>query len=267
MTDYLAIIPADGHGIADRLLDLIISYTYIQLINSENTLSYYWKQTKPFCEYSISNHIEIPGCTFIYELNTTSNLVSFNHNSGGNNTPKLFENIFPIHDIKITYHSLIRSIKFKNESYVDNDINKCIGLHCRRGDKYKKNKHNVKPSVMNFDEFRYIENRCKEFISKNKEHQYYFVASDDHKYKKYIVDYLKSHNKTIVNIDYCDDIGENVIRDLCALSNCKMILQWTKYSSFSVLASLIKNVPIVNVFDKEPNHFNVWLPYINGKII
>ena len=57
MSDYLAIIPADGHGIADRLLDLIISYTYIILIDRNNTLSYYWKQTKPFCEYAISDYI------------------------------------------------------------------------------------------------------------------------------------------------------------------------------------------------------------------
>jgi hypothetical protein len=54
--------------------------------------------------------------------------------------------------------------------------------------------------------------------------------------------------------------GTHAIVDLFCLARCKVIHQAINYSTFSLIASLIGNVPLKNYFMDGPTLMHGWLP-------
>jgi hypothetical protein len=70
-----------------------------------------------------------------------------------------------------------------------------------------------------------------------------FICADSDKYRDQFIKYL---NKDIMVVEpICDKSVPNEYRDLFALSLCDRIFMCSKFSSFSIIASLIGNIPIV----------------------
>ena len=268
MTTYLSL--QQGHsGLADRLLDLYISLTYVRLHNDENDVYFLWKIDEPHCLYDIRDYITIPGCTFIKEIKEDMVSIQLKSHGSGNNHPGIIAD-FDTKKVTNLYSQVIKSTIFNDRINVNipENIERCVGIHCRLGDKYKKLKKGpLKPTVMTGEEFEYIEKRCMKLIEQSSD-VYFFIACDKPKYKNKLIEFIKQRNKIpIVARENNTDAGAAIMTDMVCLSKCTKIIQWTKYSSYSVCASLLNDVPIVNVYNKDPNHFKEWMPYLNSKLI
>ena len=61
--------------------------------------------------------------------------------------------------------------------------------------------------------------------------------------------------------EYSDMEGYEALVDFFALSRCKKIVQMTKYSTFSMAAAMIGNVPLLNFFNPSKemgSRVDVW---------
>jgi len=126
------------------------------------------------------------------------------------------------------------NIKFENKI-------KPVGIHIRACDKINATllEGGISPNHL----LRNIHETIN--ILNNLEIKYVFICSDDENLKKYFKSKL---NKNIIICNpICDDGVPDEYRDFFALSLCKELYLCSKFSSFSVTASLIGNINI-NVF-------------------
>ena len=149
-------------------------------------------------------------------------------------------------------------------------VSKCIpigiesayGIHLRKSDKIKQN-----PDIrheMSFDENIILIEKLLSTISdiiESEETPSFFVTSEDNEHKNLFCESIKNiakekgkeKNVTILEIDekLCENIKPIVnyasVLDLFCLSKCKLIIQGTKYSAFSVVAALIGNEKLINL--------------------
>jgi hypothetical protein len=145
-------------------------------------------------------------------------------------------------------------------SKLPKNIEKAYGLHLRKSDKVKKKLNskfetNIENSI---NEFNIVIDKLlddvKNIILKEKEPIFLIVSEDESwkdEIKNIINDFaIKNNNKIkILEIDYTNDYNYDnytSILDLFCLSKCKNILQGVKYSSFSIVASMIGNNNLTN---------------------
>lgn len=60
-------------------------------------------------------------------------------------------------------------------------------------------------------------------------------------------------------------LEEFIVADLFNLARCTQVLQVTKYSTFSMVAALIGNVPLVNFYGPEGNQLRDWMHVVDTK--
>ena len=115
---------------------------------------------------------------------------------------------------------------------------KPIGVHIRGTDRIGKDHPHF---MLNNSEFSAYLSRTIAAINKIKP-KYLFVCADRAKYKRFFIKHL---DKSISVVDpICD--APDVYRDFFALTLCESIYMCSKFSSFSIAASLIGNIPIVS---------------------
>ena len=151
------------------------------------------------------------------------------------------------------------------------EIEDAYGVHLRKTDKV-----NVQPTQgvaglceNSPDEFKIIIDALivdlKNIVIVENEPSFLFV-SEDYEFReeiKTIIEVFAEENKKnikIINIDYnTNDAFLNYISvmDMWCLSRCKQIFQGVKYSTFSVLASLLGSCKIVNYADLLNNDINL----------
>jgi len=141
-------------------------------------------------------------------------------------------------------------------SKIPNDLENAYGIHLRKSDKVCNNCDIRHENTMN--EFLTIINKLLEDVRNiimNENEAKILIVSEDDDWKKVIInvimDISNKINKPvkIVEIDYNNEnnyLNLKSVLDMFCLSKCKEILQGVKYSSFSILASLIGNNKIRN---------------------
>jgi hypothetical protein len=189
-----------------------------------------------------------------------------------------FNNIYDLEHISKIYINFCENIKPSKyiESLIPNGLENCYGVHLRRSDKIKSNELMEEKKKINYhiysnsiNEYEYIIDQTKKYIIdiiKDEINSKFFVVSEDFEYKKYFENWIIENKGNIIQINDYDNINNEKyfpILELFSLSRCKSIIQSTKYSSFSVLASLMSsNKSIIN-FMSNDNFLNNFKSCLN----
>ena len=162
------------------------------------------------------------------------------------------------------------------ESKIPNDIEKAYGIHLRKSDKVS-NKVDIRHENL-INEFFIITNKLLDDVKNiivNEREPSFLIVSEDVNWKKEITDIIHSigikNNKQlkILNIDYTNENNYNnynSVLDMFCLSKCKEILQGVKYSTFSILASLLGNGKLRN-YSNHINSYNICLIHTWSSVI
>ena len=197
------------------------------------------------------------------------------------NPVNIFEKLnkeYPLKNIMDIFIEISENIhpSEKIELYIPENIKDCYGIHLRRTDKIISNyNYNIKKNnnkniwVNSNNEYDIIIEKLKNYILeciKKNIKTNFFICSEDREYKNYFENWIIENNGNIIkikNIEYNNDESFLPILELFCLSKCKEIIQCTKYSSFSVVASLIGNKKLINFSNEENNLINIFKYMLN----
>uniref|UniRef100_A0A6C0KVH6 Glycosyltransferase n=1 Tax=viral metagenome TaxID=1070528 RepID=A0A6C0KVH6_9ZZZZ len=179
---------------------------------------------------------------------------------------------YDIKDVYNVYYQVTHSIKpcqkiedILNKKFNIYSIVEPIGIHIRLTDKCVENPD---PFTMSRGDYLEILRKCREFVATHR--GTYFVCSEDkiarREMQEFILETGNEITGTLENpygIDSSDggdalSEDESALLDFFALSRCTLILQCTKYSTFSIAASLINRIPLINFYGYENNALTIW---------
>lgn len=152
------------------------------------------------------------------------------------------------------------------------DLAGAIGIHLRKSDKVS-NDESVHHGTR-LSEYADIISKLKTFIKLEliAGRRKFYVCSEDHTWKRDFEDYIQSRCPSVdllqPDFSKSSDVSDNLhaVTDFFALSKCDRILQGIGYSTFSMMASMLRNVTIVNFSDRarrKPAHYlNWWKPLL-----
>lgn len=272
------------NGLGDKLLDLIGFSVLCKYLN--------YKPNVIFCNnggfYWGSNNYDIRLFNF-NEITISDDKCNFYVKSGNPSSTlcpyKVYEFIKQFLD-EITFEDIsndfVEYSKTKIQpseiilSKIPNNIEKAYGIHLRKSDKLN-NTGDIRHEN-NISEFEIITNKLledvKNIIISEDEPTFLIVSEDDNwklEIKNLIINISKNNNKQIkiLDIDYDNKdnyYNYNSILDMFCLSKCKEILQGVKYSTFSMLASLLGNNKIRN-YSKYTDTYDICLIHSWSSII
>ena len=256
--NYLSILLYNGLG--DKLLDVIGIYVLCKYLNykphvifdNNNNRFNYDIRLFNFNEITISDDI----CNFyLGDRNPSTTLCPY----------KVYEFIKQFLD-EITFEQISNDfIEYSKIiiqpseiilSKIPNNIEKAYGIHLRKSDKIC----NIgDPRHENTrSEFEIIINKLLDDVKNiiiSEEEPTFLIVSEDNNWKLEIQNCItnisinKNKQIKIIDIDYDNKdnySNYNSVLDMFCLSKCKEILQGVKYSTFSILASLLGNNKIRN---------------------
>jgi len=163
-------------------------------------------------------------------------------------------------------------------SKIPNDITKAYGIHLRKSDKVQNNNKIDIRHISTQNEFHLITNKLLgdvEGIIIKEEDPIFLIVSEDDNWKNEITSIIHRiaiKNKKqikILNIDYTNENNYNnynSVLDMFCLSKCKEILQGVKYSTFSILASILGNGKLRN-YSHYTNTYNICLIHTWSSVI
>ena len=143
------------------------------------------------------------------------------------------------------------------ENNIPDNLNNSYGIHLRKTDKVNNKNHDMR-HLSTIEEFNIMSNTLFSDICKiilNESNPSFLITSDENSWKEYfkneLLTFAKNNNKTInfINVNYDNSNtydNYNAILDFFCLSKCKKIFQDVKYSTFSIVASIIGNNEIIN---------------------
>lgn len=245
-------------GLGDRITDMMILYTYGK-IKKYNKIYFKWEYS-PAYEFlnnidNILYHIEFPkDFIIINNLDNLDNIDIFEEKLGVISI-YLFIDKYMINDSEDLknifiekYFELFIKINFKNipiniiDTFNSKDI---ITIHLRRTDKISLNPY-VHGTID--DELNILNNKTKDFINycilKN-DNKICFISDDDNIKQNYINEFKNKCNVIFFNINNYSQ----VFIDLYCLSNSKKIFMSQKFSTFSILGSLIRGTELYYPFN------------------
>lgn len=149
---------------------------------------------------------------------------------------------------------------------INQSIHDAIGIHIRLSDKCVESPDAF---TMTRNDYDAIKHQCKQLIAQQPtETTKFFVCSEDQNASNELKMYIRGLGKTVVEVDHGDlKQDEHAILDFFCLSRCKLIVQCTKYSTFSIAASLINRVPLLNFYGFENNALAIWKDTANIHIV
>ena len=164
------------------------------------------------------------------------------------------------------------------ENNIPDNLNNSYGIHLRKTDKVNNKNHDMR-HLSTIEEFTIMSNALFNDICKiilNESNPSFLITSDENSWKEYfkneLLIFAKNNNKTInfINVNYDNSNtydNYNAILDLFCLSKCKKIFQDVKYSTFSIVASIIGNNEIINYSHLSEVHkyslIHLYHPVIN----
>jgi predicted nucleic-acid-binding protein len=151
-------------------------------------------------------------------------------------------------------------------------IENAYGIHLRKTDKvYKIDGDSRHENLIN--EFDLITNKLLEDVNnicKNENNPTFLIVSEDDTWKNNITQIVKKNkNVKILDINYTNNTNYdnyNSVLDMFCLSKCKIILQGVKYSTFSMLASILGNGKLIN-YSKYLNNYDSCLIHSWNSVI
>lgn len=240
---------APDSGLGDRLLDIILLYSYSKLLQCDK-LYLHWSNAY-WCRKCLlidifNKFIKLPDNIIFVDKYTLDNLSNDKNNikyvsDMGAMSINYFinkNNITNTDNFKKIYFNSFNEIFFNN---IPNDIvdlfNKIdiVTIHLRRSDKV-----NTSPGahgVMN-DEFKYLNDKTNKFIDEcinNNLINICFISDDINIKNEYINKYKNKCN--VISFEY--DHNSQVYIDLFCLSKSKINFLSQKFSTFSIVGSLI----------------------------
>lgn len=140
-----------------------------------------------------------------------------------------------------------------------------VGVHLRKSDKITNEVDH--PHETSVQDFAIIMSRVKEYILKTYgERQRFFICSEDKTHRSEFVSFLSSSEREFVIIEQSYDEISPDVQDFFFLSRCKEIIQCIKYSTFSMTAAIIGQVPLINFHAEDykmtNNLINSWAPLL-----
>ena len=149
------------------------------------------------------------------------------------------------------------------KSLLPDDIGDRVGIHIRLTDKLVEREV---PWEMTPRVWKVIEARGMRVIEKCiKLNQPMLVCSDDREYKQRLVDRIRQTGGDAITIEpggkLLKEPGTHAQADFFALASCRRIIQLTKYSTFSMAASLAGQIPLTNLSGRkrlEHHQFRFW---------
>ncbi|CAL8461166.1 g697 [Coccomyxa elongata] len=160
---------------------------------------------------------------------------------------------------------------------IPDEISECTGVHLRKSDKIDAEDNEYHGTTS--DDLRHImaalKSEVSSLIARGKSR--FFVCSEDMAWKREFEGWLLGAGGVSIRLGAADAVassraGFDAILDFFALSQCERILQGIGYSTFSMAASLVHDVPLTNFSRKrstQPSYFlNWWLPLLrHGSVI
>jgi hypothetical protein len=161
---------------------------------------------------------------------------------------------------------------------IPNNIEKAYGIHLRKSDKLN-NMGDIRHENK-INEFEIITNKLLDDVKNiiiSEEEPTFLIVSEDNIWKLEIINIINNISNNInkqikiIEIDYDYDTKNNYcnynsVLDMFCLSKCKEILQGVKYSTFSMLASLLGNNKIRN-YSKYTDSYDVCLIHTWNSVI
>ena len=264
-------------GVGDRLCDIIGSYIISKYLGYKlNVLFNPVIGTKH--DWGINDIFDIR----LFNFNNNNNIIIFNNENDCKNNYKYFIKIGNASSSSSPYN-LYKFIKNFNkditfEEIIDNycnyakeiikpskiiednipkNLNNSYGIHLRKTDKVNNKIHDMR-HLSTIEEFNIMSNAlfndvCNIILTQ--ENPSFLLTSDENSWKEYfknqLLNFANDNNRTInfINVNYDNSNNYdnyNAILDLFCLSKCKKIFQDVKYSTFSIIASIIGNNQIIN---------------------
>lgn len=227
------------NGLGDRLLDIC----YIMTKSPDSKIRVKWNLGKDQ-ERSVydTNLIQIDNgeITTTHLEACTLDLQLERPWYPGANTP-------PIEQVDL-FRDVSKRIKPSPE--VENVIprnKKYVTIHIRGKDKIVDDNNND-PIMTSKSKFKEFKNKCVEYVKSHTE-KTYFVCSDDEELKNEFIKECGSDIKLLSSLNYGN--LDKAIVDFFVMSRSELIIQCTKYSTFSIAASIIGGVPLLNFHDSE----------------
>lgn len=244
-------------GIGDRLLDIWSAICIMQNQNKEckelNVVVPNNNHTHDQTGYF--DNIHIPGCKLNVVLKPggpipPNSIPSLNR--WGTTTPEKIHSLCnhkTIEEISESYKQIAKTTVINN---IECDWAKdYVGIHVRRGDKLHYDKSIPVSWEMNLDYANRLHDVLIKYVNTFLPDAKLLVVGDDY-------EYMEKLSKCFSNETYIQK--GNAIEDFKTLSKCKSIIQATKYSTFSMAASIMGGVEIMNFNDilKGPKTFWTW---------
>jgi hypothetical protein len=270
------------NGLGDKLLDLIGFYVLCKHLNYKPRVSFF---NDGYFMWG-TNHYDNRLFNFddIQISDAKSNFYVTSHNPSSSLCPyKVYEFIkkflpeITFEQISNDFVEYSKKIIKPSEiilSKIPKDIERAYGIHLRKSDKLTHTGDIRHENSM--DEFVIIINKLLEDVRNiivSEEEPIFLIVSEDNNWKNQISNIMSNisneMNKKIriLHIDtdenYCN---YNSVMDMFCLSKCKEILQGVKYSTFSILASLLGNNKLRN-YAKYTNHYDVCLIHSWSSVI
>ena len=167
---------------------------------------------------------------------------------------------FDIEKIIKSYYIIANKIKPKgiDDMILDkNELKDVIAIHVRCTDKIMNSVNSVSRTVENTPS-EYI-TTWNTILENTKKHKHFFVCSENLEMRDKMIQEIKVLNPNAEFVMYNNNNNDlQVYIDLFTMSRCKEIHQCTFYSTFSLLASLIGNKPLINYSKNSPCLINAW---------
>jgi hypothetical protein len=262
------------NGLGDKLLDLIGFFIICKYLNYKPNVrfcnnNFQWGNNNydirlfNFTDISLSDD----KCDFyVISPNPSSSLCPYK-------VYEFIKNFFPeitfekISDDFIKYSKIIKPSEVIL-SKIPRNIENAYGIHLRKSDKVKNIGDITHENTIN--EFQIIIGKLLDDVKNiiiTEEEPTFLIVSEDREWKSKMINIINDISKDalkqikIIDIDYDTEYkyyNYNSVLDMFCLSKCKEILQGVKYSTFSILASLLGNNKIRN-YSKYTDTYNVCL--------
>jgi rRNA-processing protein FCF1 len=138
---------------------------------------------------------------------------------------------------------------------------KYVTIHIRGKDKFSDQEHPIMTTRAQFEEYK---TKCIEYVKSHREKNY-FVCSDDEELKKQFINECGDGIK-FIELDY-RNLDRSVV-DLFVMSRSELVIQCTRYSTFSIVASIIGGIPLLNFSgDERIGDVVDWKPFIYKRAV
>ena len=161
------------------------------------------------------------------------------------------------------------------KKYIPEKLSDYIAVHLRRTDKIGDVELSSYDNSLN--EYEIILNKSIEYIEeyiKTHDNNKFYIISDDYEYKNEYINKINKSNKEVefymtskddlpneINNDYKNAYD---IYEFFSMSKCKMIIQVTKHSTYSLAAALISEAKLINFSKHQSNWLTLgWKPCLN----